>query len=255
MCSSVGKVGVDDDFFELGGNSLLGARLFAQIGEEFGQALPLGLLCSRRRRFASSRNICGPRTPLDGCVSLVAITTRSSSAPMFAVSGVGGNVLGYADLARALGPSRASTRSSRWSSTARGSRSSRSRPMAQLYLSEMRSVQPQGPYALIGACFGATVAHEMARRLTENGEEVAFSVCSPPQTWAARMPDRPSRSRTSRSLGRKTTADSSLRVFNSTADQLHGLSVRERVVYVGGKLRELLRRASGRASFEGVRSR
>jgi thioesterase domain-containing protein len=191
--------------------------------------------------------------PLDGCVSLVAITTRSSRAPLFAIGGVGGNVLGYADLARALGPEQGfyAFQSVGLDGSAEPLESIEA--MAQLYLSEMRSVQPNGPYALVGACFGATVAYEMARRLTENGEEVAFLGLLDPTSVGGEDADRrvaPS----NRAIGRAKTTG---RFFASRLQlyrrQLHELSVRERVVYVAGKLRMLLRRASGRASFEGVR--
>src|SRR5262249_37936117 len=46
--------------------------------------------------------------------------------------------------------------------------------MARLYVKEMRSVQADGPYVILGACFGATVAYEMTRQLLAAGEEVAF---------------------------------------------------------------------------------
>ena len=125
--------------------------------------------------------------------------------------------------------------------------------MAQLYLSEMRSVQPRGPYALIGACFGATVAYEMARRLTENGEEVAFLGLLDPTSVGGEDAGRPvAHSNVALSRARTTGRffASRLHLYRR---QFHELSARERVVYVGGKLRMLLRRASGRASFEGVR--
>ena len=46
--------------------------------------------------------------------------------------------------------------------------------MAALYVGEIRSMQPHGPYVILGACFGATVAYEMARQLLAAGEEVGF---------------------------------------------------------------------------------
>lgn len=248
----VGGVGIDDDFFELGGNSFLGARLIAQLGEEFGKALSLGLLFETPtvRKLAEHLR---SSTPLDGCVSLVAITPRSSRAPVFAVSGVSGNVLGFADLARALGPEQGF-----YAFQSVGLDGSREPlesidAMAQLYLSEMRSVQPRGPYALMGACFGATVAHEMARRLTENGEEVAFLGLLDPTTVGGEDADRPVANSNVALSRAKTTGQFFASRLQLYRRQLDGLSMRERFVYVGGKLRMLLRRASGRASFEGVR--
>jgi len=46
--------------------------------------------------------------------------------------------------------------------------------MAERYLEYLRSVKPKGPYCLMGFCLGGLMAYEVARRLTEAGEEVAF---------------------------------------------------------------------------------
>jgi thioesterase domain-containing protein len=85
----------------------------------------------------------------------------------------------------------------------------------QLYLSEIRSVQPRGPHALIGSRYGATVAHEIARRLAENGAEVAF-------------------------LG--------------LLDPARERGVRERIGRVGDKLLALVRRSNGFATPERARA-
>jgi thioesterase domain-containing protein len=54
--------------------------------------------------------------------------------------------------------------------------------MAKLYLSDIRTVQPHGPYTVIGFCFGATVSYEMAHQLLAAGEEVAFlGLLDPPR--------------------------------------------------------------------------
>jgi len=46
--------------------------------------------------------------------------------------------------------------------------------MAEYYVSELRRIQPRGPYNLFGFCFGGMVAYDMARRLIEDGEAVAY---------------------------------------------------------------------------------
>jgi thioesterase domain-containing protein len=46
--------------------------------------------------------------------------------------------------------------------------------MAECYLSEVRAVQPRGPYFLAGLCFGGLVAFDMAQKLLARGEEVSF---------------------------------------------------------------------------------
>ena len=46
--------------------------------------------------------------------------------------------------------------------------------MAADYLKEIKARQPNGPYYLCGYSFGGLVAFEIARRLSESGDEVGF---------------------------------------------------------------------------------
>jgi len=46
--------------------------------------------------------------------------------------------------------------------------------MAALYIKEMRAVQPEGPYFLLGASFGGLVVYEMAQQLLEQNQQVAL---------------------------------------------------------------------------------
>jgi surfactin synthase thioesterase subunit len=60
--------------------------------------------------------------------------------------------------------------------------------MAALYISEMRSLMPQGPYLVGGMCFGATVALEMARQLEDQGQKVALLMLFDP-SYPSKGPD------------------------------------------------------------------
>src|SRR5207237_2136258 len=63
--------------------------------------------------------------------------------------------------------------------------------MAAQYIADMRIVQPRGPYHLGGYCFGGSVAYEMARQLSAQGEQVgllALINCSPPNSSYSRPP-------------------------------------------------------------------
>ena len=248
----VSRVGLDDNFFDVGGHSLLGAKLSVRLSEEFGQTLPLATLLKAPTVRALAEYLRSS-APLDGCVSLVAITRGSTRPLVFAVGGIGGSVLGFVDLARALGPEQGfyALQSVGLDGTREPIESIEA--MAQLYVSEMRSVQPRGPYALIGACFGATVAHEMARRLAESGEDVALLGLLDATRHGGEEAGRPV-ARNPRTLSRASAAGrfvaSRLRLYRRELRELGG---RERIDYISGKLRTLLRRASGRASLEGVR--
>ena len=174
--------------------------------------------CSRRRRCASSRNICARRRRS----TAAPVSSRSRRLPRgrpFSRWEASAATCSDSPTSPARwGPSRASTRSNPSASTASREPLVSIEAMAQLYLSEMRSVQPRGPYALIGACFGATVAYEMARRLAESGEEVAFLGLLDPTRVGGEDAGRPiAHVAPARSVGRRRPADSSRRVSNSTA--------------------------------------
>ena len=248
----VERVGIDDDFFEIGGHSLLGARLFMQLAEEFGRVMPLGLLIEAPtvRKLAEYLR---SSTPLDGCVSIVPITHGSSRPPVFAVPGVGGNVLGFADLARAMGADQAFFGLQSLGLDGAREPLESIEDMARLYVSEVRSVRPRGPYALIGACFGATVAYEMARQIIESGEEVAFLGLLDPTRQGGGEAGRPSQSAPPLVRRAKVAGGFVQGRLQLYRRELAELGHRERISYVGRKLRTFVRRLSGRESLEGLR--
>jgi thioesterase domain-containing protein/acyl carrier protein len=105
---------------------------------------------------------------------LFALRTAETLAPVFAVPGLYGHIIVYADLSRELGPEQPFYGLQAVGLDGAEAPLESIEEMAKLYLSEIRKVQPRGPYVLIGACFGATVAYEMARQLLIGGREVAF---------------------------------------------------------------------------------
>ncbi len=168
----VDAVGLDDNFFAIGGHSLLAARLCARLDEEFGRSLSLGVLFTAptiRLLAECYRTSAGSK----GSSILVPLSTGGSLPPVFAVPGVFGNVVGFEALARELGSEQPFYRLQSVGLDGTEAPLDSIGEMARLFLTEMRSVHP-GPYAILGACFGATVAYEMTRQLLEGGEEVAF---------------------------------------------------------------------------------
>ena len=167
------QVGVRDNFFEIGGHSLLAVRVFAQIEKQIGRNLPLATLFQAPtiEQLAEVLRKDGAAPRWD---SLVPIQPGGMRPPLFCVHGAGGEVLFYHDVVRKLGPDQPV-----YALQARGL-DGQSEPrtsveeMAEAYLKEVRRVQPEGPYHLGGYSMGGRVAFEMARRLIEEGQEVAF---------------------------------------------------------------------------------
>lgn len=163
-------VGRDDHFFELGGTSLAAARLMAALERKLGARVPLALLVEWPTPAALARKLSETTdeywSPL---VRLRAGDPRLS--PLFFVHAIGGNVLGYRELADRLGDHPVYALQSIGLSGQRNPDST-IEAMAGRYLSEIRKVQPGGPYVLGGYSAGGLVAFEMAQQLLRMGETV-----------------------------------------------------------------------------------
>lgn len=168
---NVRPIGLRDNFFDLGGNSLVAVRLFSEMRKIFGRSFPLSVLFQAPtvEKLADMIRKGGWRSQWS---SLVAIQPNGTKPAFFCVHGGGGNVLIYRDLSRHLG-----TDYPFYGLQARGLDDSNeylttTEAMAESYLRELRELQPEGPYYLGGFCMGGQVAFEMARRLVQDGQRV-----------------------------------------------------------------------------------
>ncbi|MBO0655962.1 amino acid adenylation domain-containing protein [Streptomyces triculaminicus] len=166
------EVGVDDGFFDLGGHSLLAARLISRartaLGMELGiqdlfQAPTPAGLAARRATDA----------PHDSLAPLIPLRSGGGKPPLFCVHPGAGIGWVYSGLPGHLDPDRPV-----YALQARALRDPAARPasveaMAEDYADLIRTVQPDGPYHLLGWSFGAVVAHAMAVHLQSRGAEVA----------------------------------------------------------------------------------
>jgi amino acid adenylation domain-containing protein len=168
---NVHPVGLRDNFFDLGGNSLGAVRLFSEMRKMFGRSFPLSVLFQAPTVEKLADMIRkGGWSPQ--WTSLVPIQPGGSKPTFFCVHGGGGNVLIYRDLSRLLGPDYPF-----YGLQARGVDGSKdylttTEAMAESYLREMRELQPEGPYYIGGFCMGGQVAFEMAQRLVRDGQQV-----------------------------------------------------------------------------------
>lgn len=169
----VEHVGKQDDFFELGGHSLLAIQLFAEMERELGKKLPISILF-RAPTVQELAQVIARDDALAANPILVPIQPNGSRLPFFCVHGLGGGVIGYAELARQLGPDQPFYGLQAFAVDGVGEPDREIKAMAARYIQAMRSVQPQGPYRLGGYCYGGIVAFEMACQLQAQGERVSL---------------------------------------------------------------------------------
>ncbi|AEH46249.1 Phenylalanine racemase (ATP-hydrolyzing) [Parageobacillus thermoglucosidasius C56-YS93] len=169
------RVGIDDGFFELGGHSLLAVQLMSRIRETFGVELSIGDLFEAPTvaGLAEKLEIGSSQSALD---ILLPLRTSGNQPPLFCVHPAGGLSWCYAGLMTAIGADYPI-----YGLQARGIAKAENLPetldeMAADYINQMKTVQPEGPYYLLGWSLGGNVAHAMATQLQQQGEEVALLV-------------------------------------------------------------------------------
>ncbi|BCX48876.1 hypothetical protein HAHE_27840 [Haloferula helveola] len=168
------SIGRDANFFELGGDSLTGLRLFSRIDRDFGVTLPLATLVQHPTVRSLARAIdCARTDPDPQATPGVFVELRKGSPTLFCIHGGDGAVMFYrpllGNLPEEVGITAIESRElGRNEAVAVGT----IEETADAYLRKIRIAQPHGPYALAGYSFGGVVAWEMACRLIEEGEEV-----------------------------------------------------------------------------------
>ena len=171
----VRRVGLHDNFFELGGHSILAVRIIVEIEKLYKKRLPLAILL-QAPTINELAEVLRKDHSQPSWSSLVPIRPGGSKPPLFLMHSHGGNVLEYFPLANHLDADQPI-----YALQARGLdglilKGQSLEEMADIYLKELRSFQPEGPYYLGGFCFGGLLAFEAAQQLKAAGEHVALVV-------------------------------------------------------------------------------
>jgi len=172
------RIGIHDNFFELGGDSLIAAQLIARLPDRFGKRLPVASLfeASTIAGLAAllERTDHEHGDPLGAVLSLRKPTSSTAAPPrpLFCIHPIAGLSLGYSGLLRHLDPSMPV-----YGLQSRGLRGMEPLPasideIAADYLAQIRRIQPEGPYRLLGRSLGGLIGHAIAAQLNEQGERV-----------------------------------------------------------------------------------
>ena len=167
----VDHVELDDDFFDLGGHSLLAVRMFSEIHESTGRRPPIGLLF-RAPTIAGLAALLDEEGWASEWTSMVRVSDDDATGvPLFVITPYLISALSFHGLAQelagrvvyALEPHAVAAESDGHAAISQ---------VAARYVSEMKTVQPVGPYDVVGHCAGAWEALEVVGHLEDQGDVV-----------------------------------------------------------------------------------
>lgn len=169
----VRPIGVKDNFFDLGGHSLLTVRLVAHIEKYFQRKIELSTLL-QEPTIEHLASIIRQQPETKTWSPLVPIQSLGSKKPFFCVHPSGGNVICYYNLANYLGTDQPFYGLESPGFYGECEPYHRIEDMANCYIQAIQSMQPEGPYLLGGWSMGGLIALEMAIQLHQQGQKVAL---------------------------------------------------------------------------------
>ncbi|MBN2528066.1 MAG: amino acid adenylation domain-containing protein [Deltaproteobacteria bacterium] len=180
----VDSMSIDDDFFDLGGHSLVGITLLDKINIRYQTQFILSDIINKPtiREFAlelSRMNVnvtfkeTAHKTTEEEWTPVVALSSKGSKKPIFCVAGHGGHVMELHHLAKAFAPNIPF-----YGLETRGVAGHKPletiEEIAADHIKGLKKVQPFGPYNIAGYSFGGTIAFEMVQQLTAQNETVGW---------------------------------------------------------------------------------
>ncbi len=165
--------GVRDNFFDLGGHSLVAITLSSRVSEVYNKQVPVRTVFENptiemMARYLRREVACAPPSVI------LPIKPQGTRRPFFGVHPLGGLAHYYIPLARSLDKDQPFYGLQVYGLEVGQTPISVIEEMASLYLADVRRIQPAGPYQIGGYSFGGLVAYEMAQQLYEAGEEVSL---------------------------------------------------------------------------------
>jgi amino acid adenylation domain-containing protein len=171
---NIEKVSVHDNFFEVGGNSLLTVRMVSRIEQKFSKTLSVAMIfesptIEQLSIFLDSESKV-PFTPL------VKIQPQGKKTPIFLLHPGDGQIFCYSDLIKEFDKTQPFYGLQAYGIEKGTTPLDSIEKMASKYIETIRSVQPAGPYRIVGFCgIGGILVYETAQQLANAGEQITFA--------------------------------------------------------------------------------
>ncbi|MGW2331076.1 amino acid adenylation domain-containing protein [Streptomyces sp. NPDC001700] len=169
----VDQVGPHDSFFDLGGSSVLAARLISRVKSDLGRDLSIRMLVESPTAAELSRRLTGEE-PQDSFDVLLPLIVRGSERPLFCMRHLGGTAWCYGVLAQHFGPEYPIYGLQSHTFQEHTDAPTSIAAMAADYAERIRGVQPHGPYRVLGWSFGGVLAQAVAAELQRQGEDIEY---------------------------------------------------------------------------------
>ena len=168
----VQPIGINDNFFDLGGHSLIALQLFAQIERIWKKHILFSVLLELPTIAALADTLRQAESTTWS--PLVLLKSGKNKPPLFCIHPMGGNLFDYYNLVTKLDRERPIYGLQAQGLDREKQPLDRIEDMASNFIRSIQTIQPHGPYFLVGYSFGGAIAFEIARQLTARGQKVAW---------------------------------------------------------------------------------
>ncbi|MEH1934231.1 MAG: AMP-binding protein [Nostoc sp.] len=170
----ISAISTKDNFFELGGDSLKSAVVLAEVEKVLGKNLPLASLVAAPT-IEKLANFILRENRKEEFTSLIPINPNGNKRPLFYVHSIGG-LDSASTLVRYLDSERPFYGFQAVGLDGEKAPYTRIEDMVKHYIQEIKTVQPEDPYLLVGGCIGGNIAFEMAQQLKKQNQQVLLVV-------------------------------------------------------------------------------
>lgn len=170
-CMGLNEISIDDNFFALGGHSLMAVQILSKLEKKLGRSFQLAILF-KYPNIQSLANFIDNDKKETTYTCLVPIKPTGTKAPLYIIHGEGLNVLNFSNLAAAMDKDRPIYGLQAVGLNGVDEPLDSLPEIAKFYLSEIIRHNPSGPYLLAGYSFGGYVALEIRKQMAAMGKEV-----------------------------------------------------------------------------------
>ena len=163
----------NDDFFELGGNSMLAVKMMSEIEKQFGSRFPLSILLKNPTIARLAKRIIA-KDEVELWKTIVPLKTNGNKTPVYLIHGAGLNVLLFNSLTKYFDEEQPVYAIQAYGLNGESEIPTTIEEIAAKHIEEILENDAVGPFAIAGYSLGGYIAFEMAKQLKEAGKEIYF---------------------------------------------------------------------------------